>query len=479
MAFKSEFIAERLGDYWRRFKEIDALKGYWDGLLELTSNISLNMDEVNKGKGLFTIQTFQHSSPVLFVFDSTTAVTPPPGYAAAFKIDTEIIRIPALASNSDGSGTLLFDGISYTVTSPGVLAFSALPPRLMFAADVVCDRKSVYRNFGYPIDFKQDTSDLYKARVQGLWYSLWNGGAVSNIKLGFHILFNLPFVQKGRVTAIVTNGDGSKTVTISGVDYIIPPYLEPTVIVGDVITNFRAISTGTKLYDFINNPLFFTIIDLPKVQKYFTFLPIIQADVIIAEELATGNPFDFSVVHQFLQKIKPAYTDYIIGIELILRDPMEVFTEPTLLEEYLRLTLTMDINYMNYLILPTYAAVNGIPGGTLDLQVAAIKDDPNYNLDGEDVGFKETLSIYDEPLLELTSTVGNGPLVQNSPAAGDDPVNLFSIGAAFETLNGVTLATYNSHLTDFPQFDLDLETVALGDSLQVKDLVSSTVLVTV
>ena len=477
MAFKSEFIFERLGDYWRRFKETDVLKAYWDGLIELVSNLALNADQANRGKALTTVPVFHRSSPVLFVFDQTTEILPPDaGYAATFRIDPEIVSIPALSSGSDGTGTLLFEGGSYTVTGSGRLSFFASPSRLLFAPDVICDRQTVYRNFGYPIGFRQPTSEVYRNRTQGLWFALWSGAAVNNIKLGFHILFGLPFVQRGTVESITVNLDGSTTVVIDGVSYVLPSYLQPTVFVGEKITNFRPISTGTKLFDFINNPSFFELIDLPEVQKFFTFLPIIQADVIWEEELETMEVFDFSLIHNFLRKIKPAYTDYIIGIELVLKDNFQLFVDAARIEETLLLTKTVDINYMNYLIIPDFAVVNAIPGATLADKVDNIKDLVEYALDEERVGLFETLDIDEDVELILTETVGNGPIVQNSPAEGYNPVNYFSIGPSFETLNGTTLLDYNDHLFAYPQFDLDLEKVGLRESIEVRDLVTSAVL---
>lgn len=477
MAFKSEFIFERLGDYWRRFKEIGVLKGYWDGLIELVSNLAVNADQANRGKALTTVPVFRRSSPVCFVFDQTTEILPAdPGYAATFKIDGAITSIPVLSSKSDGSGTVLFEGAAYVVTGSGRLSFFAAPARIFFAPDVICDMQTVYKNFGYPIGYKDTSSEVYRRRVQGLWFALWSGAAVNNIKLGFHILFGLPFVQRGTVESITVNFDLSTTVVIDGVSFVLPPYLQPTVYVGQKITNFTPISTGTKLYDFINNPQFFEADPIPEPQKFFTFIPIILADVIWAEELLTSEVYDFSLIHNFLQKIKPAYTDYIIGIELLLKEEFQIFLDAAKIEETLLLTKTVDINYMNYLIIPNYAVVNGIPGATLADQVDNIKDLIEYALDEERVGLAETLEIHDEPALILTATVGNGPIVQNSPAEGYNPVNHFSIGSSFETLNGVTNLDYNDHLFAYPQFDLDLEKVGLRESIEVRDLMTSALL---
>jgi hypothetical protein len=477
VAFKSEFVFQRLGDYWRRFKEIDVLKSYWDGLIELISNLSLNADQANRGKALTTVPVFRRSSPVCFIFDQTTEILPAdPGYAATFKIDSTITSIPVFSSTSDGTGTLLFEGASYAITGPGRISFAATPARLFFAPDVICDAQTVYRNFGYPIGYKDQSSEVYRRRTQGLWFALWSGAAVNNIKLGFHILFGLPFVQRGTVQSISVNFDGSTTVVIDGTSFVLPPYLQPTVYVGEKIANFKPISTGTNLFDFINNPQFFEAWDKPQVQKFFTFVPTILADVIWAEEALTGEVYDFSLVHSFLQKIKPAYTDYVIGIELQLKEEFQLFVPATVIEETLLLTKTVDINYMNYLIIPNYSVVNAIPGATLPDKVDNIKDLIEYCLDEERVGLAEDLTVHDEPALILTETVGNGPIVQNSPAAGYNPVNYFSIGPSFETLNGVTNLDYNDHLFAYPQFDLDLEKVGLRESIEVRDLMTAAVL---
>ena len=480
MAFKSEFIAGKLGDYWRRFKELEVLKGYWDGLIELTSNISLNLAQINKGKALSTVPVFHASGPALFVFDGTTAIAGvPAGYQTAYRVAAEITSIPSFASISDGSGTVLFEGSSYRITSPGVLAFTTIPPQYCFADRVLSDRRVVFKNFGYPVDYDKPTSDLYKRQVTGLWYALWNGAAVDNIVLGLHILLGLPFAQKGKVLSVVTNLDGTKTIVVDNETYTLPAYLDPTVYQGQEITNFTRLSTGVTLYDFVNNPDFFELVDLPEVQKFFTFLPVVLADVITAIELETGELYDVAALMRFIRRIKPAYTDFILGILLKLYDGFQLFVESTHIEEFLLFTKTVDINYMNYLIVPRYAVVNGIPGATLQDQVNFVKDKIEFALDEERIAFEEDLTIVDNAGMVLTSTVGDGPVVEASPAAGVNPVNHFSIGAGFETLNGLTLAEYNDHLMDYPRFDLDLEKVALTDELEIRDLISGLPLVNV
>lgn len=476
MAFKSEFIAERLGDFWRRFKEIDVFKGKWDGLLELASNISLNADQIDKGKSVLGVPVLHRSSPVLFRFDSTTEVAPPAGFAAAFTIDGTIVSIPQLDEQSDGVGLNLFEGASYSITSPGVISFFAVPPEFLFSQDVLTNRDIIFRNFGFPIDFRQPNSEFYLKQVQGLWYSLWNGGAINNIALGFHILLGLPFVREGTVVSVTQNPDTSHTVEVNGEQILIPSFLNPVVSQGDVIENFARLSDGTAVYDFLNNPDIFTQFDIPKPQKFFTFVPAVNADVIFDIQAQTGQIFDFSLIIDFLNRIRPAYTNFLIGIELPLKDSLEVFLESEL-EQILLLTKTVDINPMNFLILPDFVTVNSIPGATLADQVDAVKDLPEFALDSEVIGFLETLTVVEEASMVLTSTVGNGPIVQASPAAGFNPVNHFSIGSAFEILNGLTLIDYNAHLTDFPEYDLDLEAVAFKESLEIRDSTTNNLLV--
>jgi hypothetical protein len=477
MAFKSDFIAQSLGDYWRRFKELNVLQGYWDGLIEISSNIALQADQANKGKGLFTVPVLHRSSPVIFVFDATTeAASIPIGYTSAYVIDKSIVSIPTLTFNSDGTGIGLFQGISYDITSPGVLAFHSVPPVNLFALDVFTNRDIIFRNFGFPIEFRQPNSKVYLNRTQALWYALWNGAAVENIRIGLQALFGLPIAQKGTVLSVVTNPDGSTTIKVGDDTFILPPYLTPLVFVGQKITNFTRLSDGTDVWDFINNPEMFALLDIPKPKRYFTFIKTVLADVIIAEELLTGMIYDFGLIVNFKDRIRPAYTNCIMAIILRLKDQMQLFVDSTDIQEKLLLTKTVDINYMNYLIIPEFAIVNAIPGATLADQVAAVQDLIEFTLDEEVIAFSELLEIHQDVLLLLTQTVGNGPIVQESPAAGFNPVNHFSIGSSFETLNGVTLGDYNAHLTPYPEYDLDLETIGFRESLEVKDLVTSALL---
>jgi len=480
MAFQSEFFSQQLGDYWRRFKEIDVLKAYWDSIIDLTSNLGLAADQVNKQKGLFTVPVRHRSSPVLFVFDSKTAVgTVPAGFTSSFSIGKQIVSIPLLTSISDGTGTKFFEGLSYEITSPGVISFRSVPVRLMFAGDVFSNRESIFRNFGFPIDFKQANSDAYLRRTQALWYALWNGAAVENIRIGMQALFGLPIAQRGRVLSVVTNLDGTTSIQINGETFVLPDYLAPVVFPGQEITNFTRLSDGVEVWDHINNPDIFDLVDIPPPKRFFTFIKQVLADVIIADELATGEIFDTSLIFNFIDRIRPAYTNCILAILLRLKDSFQLFVDSTDIQEKLCLTKTVGINYMNYLIVPEFAVVNSIPGATLQDQVDAIKDDIEFALDEEVIAFSEILKIFDTVDMVLTATVGNGPIVSASPAEGHNPVNHFSLGSSFETLNGTTLNDYNDHLADFPAFDLDLETIGFKDRLEVKDFTTSTVLASV
>jgi hypothetical protein len=399
--FKSQFILDQLGDYWRRFQEIEALQGLWDGMIELAANLRLNADQINKDKGLFTVSVQHRSSPVMFVFDDSTLTTVPAGYAASYEIDGDIESIPQLSTISDGTGTVLFEGVNYVITSPGVISFTAVPPTPMFAQDVFTNRETVYRNFGYPIGFKEPNSEVYLQRVQGLWYALWNGAAVGNIKLAMHILFGLPFIQMGTVASITPNLDGTTTVVVGDQTFILPAYLTPVVNVGDVITNFTEISDGVEIFDFINNPAFFQLVGLPAPQKYFTFFPVVLADVVIAQELAGGVLYDPTFLKTFLDKIKPAYTNYIIAIDLKMPETMYVWTDPTILQEIINLTSTVNFNYVNYFILGTdFETLNGV---TLVNYNAHLSPFPNFDPDGEEIGFDEHLTVKD--LLTLNPLV--------------------------------------------------------------------------
>lgn len=405
MAAKSQFILDQLGDFWRRFKETPDLLAYWDGLIELASNLRGHLEQINRGKGLFTVPVLERSSPVLFVFDATTSLTPPSGYAAAYKIDPEVESIPVLTGNSDGTGVLLTEGVAYDVTSAGVVSFRAVPTRLLFAENVYSNRETVYRNFGYPIGFKKTNSDLYRRQVQGLWYALWNGAAIANIKLGFHILLGLPFVQKGKVLSVVSNPDGTTTVVVDDQTFTLPDYLGPAVAHGDVLENFKPISTGTEVHDFRNDPDFFLAWDLAPAQKFFTFVPVVLADVIQAIEIETGEVFDFSIIRDFLERIKPAYTDYVIGIKGNLNDSLNVYMNSALVEFRVLLSSTVNLNYLNCLILPDFVTVNSILGSTDQERQDNVKDLPEYAMGEEVIALKESLTITDLISLDILVTV--------------------------------------------------------------------------
>lgn len=401
MAPKSQFILDRLGDFWQRFKERSALTSYWDGLIDLTSNIRLNLEQINRGKGLFTVPVLARSSPVLFVLDSTTATTVPAGYAAAYSVDGDISSIPSLTGNSDGTGVVLTEGVAYDLASAGVLAFRSLPPSRLFGENVYSNRQTVYKNFGFPIEFKAENSEAYKKQVQGLWFALWNGGTIGNMRLGAAILLGLPFVQKGTVRSVTANPDGTTTIVVDSETFILPSYLSATVLAGDVITNFKPLSTGADILDVIKQPDFFTHWDIAEAQKFFTFVPTVLAEVIAAIEAETGEIFDFAVIRNFLDKIKPAYTNYVIGVEQKAHDDLKVFLNSALIELRILATSTVEANYQNYLIIPAFVTLNSVPGATdLDRQ-ENVKALPAYAMEDEVIAVAETFSLVDSDTLEV------------------------------------------------------------------------------
>lgn len=396
MANKSQFILDKLGDFWRRFKETPDLLAFWDGQIELVNNISLHLQQINRGKGIFTVPVLERSSPVLFVFDSTTETSAiPTGYAASYRIDAEITSIPQLTSKSDGTGSSLTEGIAYNITSAGIISFYGIPPRLLFADNLYSNRETIYRNFGYPIGFQSENSEVYKRQVQGLWYALWSGGAVANIRLGFAILLGLPFVQSGRVISVTENLDGTTTIIVDDQTFVLPSYLTPTVGPGQVIENFTLLSDGADVWDYKNRPDIIEAWDLEPAQKYFTFIPEVLADVIAAIEAETGEIFDFSVVRDFLDRIRPAYTNYVIGVRSHLNDQMKVFLNSALLELRTLLTSTVNLNYQNNLILPAFVTLNGIAGSTDLERQENVKDLPEYALDDEVTACRETVTFRD------------------------------------------------------------------------------------
>lgn len=198
-------------------------------------------------------------------------------------IDSDIISIPILQNGIDESSSnpptiMLREGIDYTIVTNSDGTKSILAQQVLdgvfWAPDVFANERVVENNFGKPINFIRTNTEPYRAACQGLWFAYWNGPSITVIEDSAKILLGLPFARTNTtVTSITENPDGSFTIILAdGTENIVPIGLEPTVNVGDAVEDFASLSTGVEVIDAEIDPFWFQRIpNLGALLASFTF----------------------------------------------------------------------------------------------------------------------------------------------------------------------------------------------------------------
>ena len=181
-------------------------------------------------------------------------------------------------------------------------------------------------NFGHLVLLPEATAtpeDL--ARVRGLFYSLFRGGTVENIRRGVHILLGLPIAVKGgTVTQVNPVYSGQKgLVVIRGADgkersHTYPLILGTTVAVGDVVSEFEPLSPGVELVDQLSRPNWWRALGIiHELERFHTFA--VEVDTRAFED-------EFQVVRDvqsFIDRIAPSYKLHFITARKDLSDDQD------------------------------------------------------------------------------------------------------------------------------------------------------------
>lgn len=283
-----------------------------------------------------------------------------PGIQYYAEIDPSIVRIPKLQDGIDEYDNEWFEFDDYEIKNGRILSETKFEN--VWAFESYINEEVPYKNFGEPIDFYRENDDTYLGMVQALWRAYWSGPRIHITEEACKMLFNIPFViTPGRIKNITDSGAIEKDYQIefeNGAVYDLNYPLVPRFEEGDYVEAYETLAGGVDIYDAVKNPNWYKLFppfleflnefyyneeDLPyagcfddglyfdddgrfdyfdyrfdpedwqdiykerlyEVLKHFVFLVDVDIDII-------PDASYLDDVTTFLDRIKPAYTMYII-----------------------------------------------------------------------------------------------------------------------------------------------------------------------
>lgn len=218
------------------------------------------------------------------------------------------------------------------------------PPESLWAEITFLDnRPTIEDNFGRLIGFTLDdleerTDNLdYLSAVQGLWYSIWFGRTLENLRIGSQILLGLPFSEEsGTIIDIKSPHDSTRDRILLQPDdnaAAIRSYYFPTVVgiansettgvplvVGDHVEQFDPLSKGVQVDDWESIPDWANDLigagNMWEPQKIHSYLVKVSADVFDINNL--------TFLISFLLRIKPKYTYPVFVVLKQIIDTVDV-----------------------------------------------------------------------------------------------------------------------------------------------------------
>jgi hypothetical protein len=204
---------------------------------------------------------------------------------------------------------------------------AVIPLRLWAEFTYFDNRPAIEGNFGLAAGFTIDQYDTigrnfdYLSAVRGLWYAYLHGPAIQNIRFGTQILLGLPFAEEaGIIEEIRTDfspTQGRILVRDKSAEQVVRSYHFPVSLsvatspvtgveydVGDEVLAFAPLVEGVEVYDYKNNPTWFTDYinqgQFYEVEKFFKFLVRIDSDAFTLSSLIFAK--------SFVQRIKQTST---------------------------------------------------------------------------------------------------------------------------------------------------------------------------
>jgi hypothetical protein len=271
-------------------------------------------------------------------------------------VDEKLASVPALQEKIKDAPVILRENLDYIVEDGKIQFVSGLftpgepAPEKLWAECVWLDNAdTIENNFGRMAGLTQDaltasqTRTPYLSAVKGLFYALVNSPSVANLRLALQILLGLPFTEERGIIleiddsfSVDSNGNTLGRILMEDLDdfdgrtairrfhFYSPivglednPATGEVIKVGDILERFTPLSKGVLVEDYIKNPTWWedTLNGL-EVLKFFTF------HVVINSKIFDSNDVNFGI--DFIQKIKPAYTNILTAALAELVDDIDL-----------------------------------------------------------------------------------------------------------------------------------------------------------
>jgi hypothetical protein len=216
----------------------------------------------------------------------------------------------------------------------------ARPPSRMWAEySYINNNPLIEANFGIAAEFTLDQLDElpesvdYLSAVRGIWYAIYNGPAIRNLRVGVQILLGLPFaeetgtIEELRTDFSPTNGrilirDVANTEIVRSYSYPKSLNIEEnpdtgaTYVVGDTVTQFSPLVEGAEVIDYLKDEDWFEGIlnqgIFYEVEKFHKFL--------VRVDTAAFNLSALLFAQNFIQKVKPTYTYPLFFVKYAAED---------------------------------------------------------------------------------------------------------------------------------------------------------------
>lgn len=209
------------------------------------------------------------------------------------------------------------------------------PDRLWAEYTYVNNNPLIEANFGLAAEFTlDDLAELpstvdYLSAVRGIWYAIYNGPAIRNLRIGIQILLGLPFAEEAGVIEEIRNDfspttgrilirDSANTELVRSYSYpkglVIEenPETGVTYAVGDTVAQFAPLVEGAEVVDYIKDPEWFRGIlnqgIFYEVEKFHKFL--------VRVDTAAFNLSALLFAQNFVRKVKPTYTYPLFFVKL-------------------------------------------------------------------------------------------------------------------------------------------------------------------
>lgn len=258
-------------------------------------------------------------------------------------IDKRVLDVPTLVEHiqmKDDTATLHFNLDFFRETFRGApcLKFvdteeysvwndEPVPERLWAEYTYLDNRELIEAHFGIPAEFTlDDLAELpgnvdYLSAVQGIWYALFGGPTLYNLRVGSQILLGLPFAEvAGTIEEIRTDfststgriliRDSERTEVVRSYTFVngltldTNPATQLPYVVGDAVEQFAPLVRGVEVVDYVKDPKwiqgFVNQGVFYEIEKFHKFLVRIDSKAF--------NLASLLFARAFILKIKPRHT---------------------------------------------------------------------------------------------------------------------------------------------------------------------------